>query len=65
LSESDYLNGNTLLAIEQLEKALDLSTLDFAIASRIAARYKELRQEWREIQETQRESEVEKKKDDE
>lgn len=65
LAESDYLNGNTLLAIEQLEKALDLSTLDFAMASRITARYKELRQEWREIQETQRESEVEKKKDDE
>jgi len=46
LAEKYYLIGYTQLAIEQLEMALKMDSLDFYLASRIGARYKALQAEW-------------------
>jgi beta-barrel assembly-enhancing protease len=50
LAEKHYLMGYTQLAIEQLEMALKMESLDFYLASRIEARYKALQAEWLEEQ---------------
>lgn len=50
LAEKYYLIGYTQLAIEQLEMALKMDSLDFYLASRLEARYKALQAEWFEEQ---------------
>jgi beta-barrel assembly-enhancing protease len=50
LAEDNYLLGQTQLAIEQLKLARQQKGLDFYLASRIEARYKELQAEWLEEQ---------------
>jgi predicted Zn-dependent protease len=50
LAENHYLLGQTQQAIEQLKLARQQKQLDFYLASRIEARYKELQAEWREEQ---------------
>jgi len=50
LAEKHYLMGQTKLALEQLKLARKDKSLDFYSASRIEARYKELKEEWLEEQ---------------
>jgi predicted Zn-dependent protease len=50
LAENNYLLGQTQQAIEQLKLARQQPKLDFYLASRIEARYKELQAEWLEEQ---------------
>ena len=51
LAESYYLDGQTALAVEQLKQARQQKKLDYYMASRIEARYNQLKQELREEQE--------------
>jgi predicted Zn-dependent protease len=48
LAEHYYLSGQTALAVEQLKQARQLKKLDYYIASRIEARYVELKRELQE-----------------
>ncbi|HDN25862.1 MAG TPA: tetratricopeptide repeat protein, partial [Thioploca sp.] len=50
LAENYYLMGRTSLAVEQLKQARRFVTQDFYLASRIDARYRELRKELLEAQ---------------
>ena len=50
LAENNYLLGQTQPAIEQLKLARQQKGLDFYLASRIEARYQELKAEWLEEQ---------------
>jgi predicted Zn-dependent protease len=68
LAENNYLLGRTQQAIEQLKLARQQKKLDFYLASRIEARYKELQAEWLEEQSNSKanspQEEPDSKKDD-